>query len=143
MRNINEVPAEEYFEEMELRYNAICEATLVKMYAKAQNIIDLEDGVIPLKNFDFRDANHLFVLAVARGLGGIKGCQVAVDTNPIRLWWENRKIKVEGSKLLKYKKEYNEHAIDVEGLLSELYEWATELCGYGFDFSDIYYEFYA
>lgn len=129
--------------ELEHKYNQICEAALIKIYVKTQDLVDTEDGVVPLKNFDFKNNEHRFVLAVARALGGIRGTQVAVDTNFIRLWWENRKIKVENSKLLKYKKEYDEHAADPEEVLAELRPWAEELCGEGFTFADIYYEFYA
>ena len=84
-------------EELEDRYNKICEAAIVKIYVKTQDLVDAENGVVPLKNFDFRNDEHRFVLSAARALGGIKGVQVAVDTNFVRLWWENRKIKVEGS----------------------------------------------
>lgn len=134
---------EEELRELERKYNQICEAALIKIYVKTQDLVDTEDGVVPLKNFDFKNGEHRFVLAVARALGGIKGTQVAVDTNFIRLWWENRKIKVENSKLLKYKKEYNEYAVDPEEILTELRSWAEELCGEEFTFDDIYYEFYA
>lgn len=134
---------EEQLRELEHKYNQICEAALIKIYVKTQDLVDTEDGVVPLKSFDFRNNEHRFVLAVARALGGIRGIQVAVDTNFIRLWWENRKIKVENSKLLKYKKEYDEHAADPEEILTELRPWAEELCGEGFTFDDIYYEFYA
>lgn len=134
---------EEQLQELERKYNQICEAALVKIYVKTQDLVDTEDGVVPLKNFNFRNDEHKFILGVARALGGIRGTQVAVDTNFIRLWWENRKIKVENSKLLKYKKEYNEYAADPEEILAELRPWAEELCGCGFTFDDIYYEFYA
>jgi hypothetical protein len=134
---------EEQSQELEHKYNQICEAALVKVYVKTQDLVDAEDGVVPLKNFDFKNNEHKFILAVARALGGIRGTQVAVDTNFVQLWWENRKIKVKNSRLLKYKKEYDEHAADPEEILTELRPWAEELCGTGFTFDDIYYEFYA
>ena len=143
MRNINEVPDAELLDELEDRYNKICEAAIIKIYTKTQDLVDTENGIVPLKNFDFRNDEHKFVLSAARALGGIKGVQVAVDTNFVRLWWENRKIKVEGSKLLKYKKEYEPYAVEPEELLDTLRPWAEEMCGEGFTFADIYYEFYA
>lgn len=139
----NDLTFEEQLRELERKYNQICEAALIKIYVKTQDLVDAEDGVVPLKNFDFKNSEHRFILAVARALGGIRGTQVAIDTNFIRLWWENRKIKVENSKLLKYKKEYDEHAADPEEILAELRPWAEELCGAGFTFDEIYYEFYA
>ena len=55
---------------------------------------------------------------------------------------KNRKIKIEGSKFVKYKKEYDQYAADPETILAELRDWAKELCGEDFTFADIYYEFY-
>ncbi len=143
MRNINEIPDAELLDELEDRYNKICEAAIIKIYTKTQDLVDAENGIVPLKNFDFRNDEHKFVLSAARALGGIRGVQVAVDTNFVRLWWENRKITVEGSKLLKYKKEYSPYAIEPDALLEVLRPWAEEMCGEDFTFADIYYEFYA
>lgn len=128
--------------ELENAYNEICRVTLIKAATKTKEI---SDKVIPIKNFDHKNPEHLYVLAISRALGGILGVQVAVDVSRFRRWLMNRKIKVEGSKLLKYKKEYDEHAIDPDELLAPLREWAEELCGDSVDFcfGDIYYEFYA
>ena len=142
MKDIKDTSLEEYLTELERRYNMICEAAIIKIYTKTQDIVDLEDGVVPLKNLNFKNDEHKFIIATARALGGIKGCQVAIQTNPIRFWWENRKIKIEGSKFVKYKKEYNQYAADPETILAELRDWAKELCGEDFTFADIYYEFY-
>jgi hypothetical protein len=128
--------------ELEDAYNEICRATMIKAATKTKEI---SDKVIPIKNFDHKNPEHLYVLAISRALGGILGVQVAVDVSRFRRWWMNRKIKVEGSKILPYLKEYDEHAIDPDELLAPLREWAEELCGdnVSFCFGDIYYEFYA
>ena len=128
--------------ELEDAYNEICRVTMIKAATKTKEIAH---ETIPIKNFDYKNPEHLYVLAVARALGGVLGVQVSLDVSRFRLWLMNRKIKVEGSKLLKYKKEYDEHAIDPDELLSQLRSWAEELCGdhVSFCFGDIYYEFYA
>ena len=128
--------------ELEDAYNEICRATMIKAATKTK---DIAHETIPIKNFDYKNPEHLYVLAVARSLGGVLGVQVSLDVSKFRLWLMNRKIKVEGSKLLKYKKEYDEYAIDPDELLEQLRDWAEELCGNYIDFcfGDIYYEFYA
>ena len=70
---------------------------------------------------------------------------MAVQISPIRRWWMNRKLPEE-CRLLPYKKEYNEYAINPDFLLNYMRLWAAETCGEkmeDFDFGDIYYEFYA
>ena len=128
--------------ELEDAYNEICRVTMIKAATKTKEIAH---ETIPIKNFDYKNPEHLYVLAVARALGGVLGVQVSLDVSRFRLWLMNRKIKVEGSKLLRYKEEYDEHAIDPDELLSQLRPWAEELCGdhVSFCFGDIYYEFYA
>lgn len=125
---------------MEQKYNAICEAAIVKTYTKTRRLADA--GIIPITNMDFNNPDHLFCLAIARALSGMLGAQVAVNCSRWRRWKENRRIKVEGSKLAKYHPEYDKTALDPDALLAEMYDWAMELCGEDFAFADIYWEFY-
>jgi hypothetical protein len=137
LNNLNELDLS-----LEEIYNEICRVTMVKAYTKTNEIAT---EAIPIKNFDWKNPEHLYVLAIARALSGVVGVQVAIDTPWYRRWWYNRKIKVEGSKLLPYKDDYDLHAIDPDELLDDIRDWATEFSenSVEFDFSDIYYEFYA
>lgn len=125
---------------MEQKYNAICEAAIVKTYSKTRKFADT--GIIPITNMDFDNPDHLFCLAIARALSGMIGAQVAIKCSRWRRWKENRRIKVKGSKLAKYQPHYDEAALDPDVLLAEMYDWAMELCGEWFAFADIYWEFY-
>ena len=137
---IDEKVLEELEKQMELNYDAICYRVMVALYRMARP--DENNNIIALKNFDFGNEEHLFVLAIARAVSGVIEGQVSVKTNRIRFWYENSKIKVEGSKLLKYKKEFDKNAVDPENLLEEFREMAKELCGENFTFVDIYDEYY-
>ena len=121
-------------------YNEICYATMVKMFTR---IGDMAETVVPIKHFDMRDDEHLYVLAVARALGGIMGVQVAVEMPFWQRWKMNRKIKVKNSRILPYKKEYDEVAIVPDEILDTIRLWATEQTkDFGFSFGKIYHEFY-
>lgn len=139
--NCNDIDLEGSINELEQKYNEICEAAMVKIYKKTVFLHDLD--YIPLKNINFKNPEHLFVLYAARSIGGVAGVQVALKVNPIKRWHLNRKIKIEGSKYLPYKEEYDEYAVDPEEIFAELRDWAEELVGQDFSFADIYYEFYA
>lgn len=139
--DIDEKVFEELQKQMELNYDAICYRVLVSLYRRAKPTQE-NGNIIALKNFDFGNEEHLFVLAIARALSGVIEGQVSVKTNPIRFWYENSKIKVEGSKLVKYKKEFEKNAIEPDEVLTEFREMAENLCGEDFDFSDIYDEYY-
>ena len=104
---------------------------------------DIADTVVPIKNFDPNNDEHLYVLAIARAMGGVLGVQVAVEMPFYRRWKMNRAIKLKTSKLLPYKKEYDEHAVDPDKLLESIREWASDLNKtFLFNFGKIYHEFY-
>ena len=132
----------EGFEKQEKVYNEICQAVMVKICTKTNGI---NNKVIPVMGFDKKDPEHLFFMAVARGLSGVLGVQIAPDISPWQRNVLNKKIKVEGSKFVPFEREYVEHAAVVDDILEEIRPWAAELCGMDiddFDFGDIYYEFY-
>ena len=129
----------ELYEEMEKNYNEICSAAMIKIYTRTKEI---NSTVIPLSGFDRKNPEHLFVLGAARGLSGVLGSQVAVDVSEWHRKVMNKKIKVDGSKLAPYLKEYKENSANVDNILNELREWARGKCGEEFTFADIYYEFY-
>jgi hypothetical protein len=141
---IDEKFTEEFENDKLVKYDAVCYTTLISIYAKTHTVA-AEKHVIPFKNFNFNDPEHLFVLAVARGLSTIVESQISIKTNPIRFWRENRKIKVEGSKLAKYKKEYDDFAITPEEILADVFSKHEDwfFCDDGIEFADIYNEYYA
>jgi hypothetical protein len=133
----------EEFEKQEKVYNEICQAVMVKICTKTNGI---NDKVIPVMGFDKKNSEHLFFMAVARGLSGVLGVQIAPDISSWQRNVLNKKIKVEGSKFVPFEREYVEHAAVVDDILEEVRPWAAELCEMDiddFDFGDIYYEFYA
>lgn len=138
---IGEKTLEELVKEMEKNYDALCYRVLISLYSRTKDVIK-EEGIIPLKNFDFGNKEHRFVLAIARGLSGVVECQVSVKTNWIRFAYENNKIKVDGSKLVKYNKKYDKSAVNPDDLLSDFRKMAEDLCGKEFTFADIYEEYY-
>lgn len=125
--------------EMEKKYNEICAKSMVNILS----ITKPEDGIIPIRGFNYKDMEHKFILSVARAAGGVDSAQVAVQMNPIIRWWWNRKLPKD-CRLLPYKKKYNDRAVVVEDLINFMLPWAQELCeDEDFNFGDIYYEFYA
>jgi hypothetical protein len=131
-------------EQLEKNYNEICTVAMLdifQMTGLSQKEPD-DNTVIPIHNLNLKNPEHLFVLSAARALGGILGLQVAVDINPIRLAWMNRKAP-KNSRLLHLKKKDQVNALNPDDLLCFMRPWATDLCGDDFYFGDIYYEFYA
>lgn len=129
----------ELYEEMIKNYNEICQAAMVKLITRTKGI---NDKVVPLKNFDRKDPEHLFMLSIAKAVSSVLSVPVAVDTSEWHRRIFNSKIKLKESHLVKYQKEYDECAADVNEVLDSIRDWAEELCGDTFLFGDIYYEFY-
>ena len=129
----------ELYEEMNKHYNEICQAAMVKLITRTKGI---NDKVIPLKNFDRKDPEHLFMLSIAKAVSSVLSVPVAVDTSEWHRRILNSKIKLKEAHLIKYQKEYDECAADVNEVLDSIRDWAEELCGDTFLFGDIYHEFY-
>lgn len=139
----------EAYEQLEAKYNEICTTAMINVFSMTKMsfpaIQENPNIVIPLRNFNPKDPEHMFVLSISRALGGILSLQVATDMNPIRRWKMNRKVP-KNCRLLSLKKEDKERALDPEELLEFMRPWAAELCELDiedFDFGDIYYTFYA
>jgi hypothetical protein len=129
----------ELYEEMIKHYNEICQAAMVKLITRTKGI---NDKVIPLKNFDRKDPEHLFMLSIAKAVSSVLSVPVSVDASEWHRRILNSKIKLKEAHLIKYQKEYDEYAADVNEVLDSIRDWAEELCGDTFLFGDIYHEFY-
>ena len=135
--------AVELIEQREKNYNDVCGRAMLNVLSMSKP--QENNGVIAIKNFNIRNPEHKFILSIARAVSSIAEARVAVQMSPIRRWWMNRKLPEE-CRLLPYKEEYNEYAINPDFLLNYMRLWAAETCGEkveDFDFGDIYYEFYA
>jgi hypothetical protein len=126
--------------DLEMKYDSICYQAVCLAYGSCYK---LAEEVVPIKDFDPSDKEHLFVYHIARAVSGISGRQVAVQGNYFWCRRENKKIQVEGSKLVKYKKEYDEFAIAPDTLITALQPLADEYFGECFDFGNIYDAYYA
>lgn len=124
-------------EETMKNYDKICATTFYFI----QNFTKKCD-VIPLAPFKLHDKEHLFVLNIAKGVGGVNQKDVEVDVNRFQLWKLNRKINKE----YRYKQINEEnitYAIDPAKLLSYIREYATKVTGEeNFNFGKIYDAFY-
>lgn len=125
---------------IEEKYNELCKAAMIKCYTKTKGFAET---VVPIKNFDPSNDNHMFILSVAKCLSGVLGVQVAIDAD----FWSRRKlnknIKLKGCKILPFKKEYANYAFSPEDVLEELAPLVAELFPNEYcDFGDIYHLFY-
>lgn len=124
---------------LEVKYDSICYQALCLAYAQCHK---LEADVVPIKDFNPKNKEHLFIYHIARATSGVAERQVAVKGHPFWCRKENKKIQVEGSKLVKYKEAYDEYAISPDTLLAALRPTAAEYFGEGFDFGEIYDAYY-
>lgn len=122
-------------EDLQLQYDSIC-------YCLFNGLRNLSHGAdcINLKNFDYKNEEHLLVVAVAAACSGVLG---------------NKDIAIDGPMFArcrlaaKYKKSINivknkndDKQIDVPEFLEGLREYACQLCGADFKFGDIYRAYY-
>ena len=136
-REIKIINGPEYMRKLQNRYDEICGTAYVNIFSESKN-----SEVIAISPFNPRNEEHLFVLNVAKGVGGVVGKSVAIDTNWFQLWRLNRGLDKE-CRYIKFKKEYVPHAIDPNRLTSFMRKWASELCEVEeFDFGKIYNAFY-
>lgn len=98
---------------------------------------------IAISPFDPKNKGHLFVLNVAKGVGGVTHKSVAVDTSKFRLWLLNRGLDAD-CRFQRITEDQKEGAINPNELLYFMRKWASDLAEVeNFDFGLIYDEFYA
>jgi hypothetical protein len=118
-------------------YDKICATTFYFI----QNFTK-DCDVVPLAPFNPNNKEHLFVLNIAKGVGGVEQKDVEVDVTRFQLWRLNRKINKE----YHYKRINGKnitYAIDPAKLLNYVREYATKVTGEeNFNFGKIYDAFY-
>lgn len=122
--------------DIRVKYDSLCYATML-------NLRTLTSGAdrIVLRNFDAKNKEHLFVVAVAMACWGILGERpIAADCGFFARWKLSRRYK-DVSKIYSAKKE-EAIFVDVEELLDYMRGTACELCGDDFRFGDIYDAYY-
>lgn len=124
-------------EDVRIKYDSICYKTFL-------NVRHLTEGAdcIVLKNFDYNDDEHQFVLAVVVACSGILGNRdLAIDTNVFHRKLIAKRYPTIGKIRKVTGKE--KKVVDVPDLLDFMRPSAMELCGEWFTFDDIYKEYYS
>ena len=129
--------APEYVTERNRKYDEIAGVTYVNIFTLSKN-----SDVIAIAPFDPKNKEHLFVLNVAKGVGGIVEKNVAVDVSK----WQLRRLNRGLDKECQYEKLNGRfaYAINPTILLNDMREWAETLTEDNhFTFGKIFDEFYA
>lgn len=121
--------------DLQLQYDSIC-------YYIFNGLRNLSHGAdcINLKNFDYKNEEHLLVVAVAAACSGVLGNKdIAIDGSI----FARCRLAAKYKKAIGIVKNKNEDKqIDVPEFLEGLREYACQLCGADFKFSDIYHAYY-
>ena len=118
-------------------YDIICADAFSTMLEVSKN-----SNTVAIGHFDPKDEEHLFVLGVAKGLGGATRRPVCIDVNRFQLWKLNRGLDKD-CRMRRMGGKEAIYSINPNILLEEIRAKAKELCGEEFSFGDIYREFYA
>ena len=123
----------------EKSYNEICSAAFTNIYITTKKC-----KTIPIKDLDLKNPEHLFILHVAMGLGGVVEKQVALNKSKFALWKLNKKlhIKDKGARIIQITNETDKDSVHPEELLGFMRPTAKKMCSPFFTFGDIYKEFY-
>lgn len=122
--------------ELQMRYDSLCYATMLNVRTKTSGA-----ERIVLRNFDYKNKEHKFVLAVVMACWNILGGrEVAVDAPAFTRASINRRYK----KTCKVKaaKDTEDVFVDVVDMLEFMRGSACALCGEDFTFGQIYDTYY-
>ena len=123
--------------ELQHKYDEVCGAAYVNIFHLSK-----DSDVIAISPFNHKDKEHMFVLNIAKAVGGVNGKTVAVDTSRFRLWRLNRGLDKE----CKFQRLVDADPFDVinpDELLNFMRESAVAYVGdEGFNFGKIYDSFY-
>ena len=123
--------------EQELKvFDEICGAMFVNLYSRSKN-----HETIDLAEFDPKNEEHLFLLGVAKGLGGAYHKKVRVDVNRWQLWKLNRGLDKDCR--LEWFDSNRGIAIHVPSMLDFMRKDAVKATNNYAVFASIYREFYA
>lgn len=120
------------------KYDSICLHTMINLYTLTK-----DQKVIRIRNFDWSNDEHKFVIAVLAATAGIIGDKaVLIDGSWSNRRSVNKKYKKILGKVNKLSKKDNGEGIDVPNLLEFMRGTACELIGTDFRFGDIYHAYY-
>lgn len=118
------------------QFDEICGIAFVNLFTRSKN-----SETIDLAGFDPKNEEHLFLLGVAKGLGGAYNKKVRVDVSLWQLWKLNRGLDKD-CRLERFDSSKGV-AIETSTLLNFMRKDAVQATGnYGI-FACIYREFYA
>jgi hypothetical protein len=138
MNEIKIVNAPEFIAERQRKFDEIVGAAYVNIFTLSKN-----SEVIAIAPFNPKNKEHLFVLNVAKGVGGVAQKTVAIDASKFCIWKLNRGLDKE-CRYEKLKEYECACPIDPNVLLTFMRQWASELMGEeNFNFGKIYDEFYS
>lgn len=123
--------------DIQVKYDSICYITFL-------NIKHLTEGAtrIVLKNIDWKNLEHKFVVHIVNACYGILGeKEVAIEAGPFTRGTISRECRALG-KIRKVRPE-EEKFVDVVDLLEFMRGYACELCGEDFTFGEIYNKYYS
>ena len=123
-------------EDLRVQYDALCYATMI-------NIRTLTSGAdrIVFRNFDYKNEEHLFIMAVTMACWNVLGSrEVAIDGNIFARIALSRRYR--NTCKVKKAKKNEQKFVDVPELLEFMRGKACEICGTNFTFGHIYYFYY-
>lgn len=124
-------------EDLQMQYDSLC-------YAAFLNIKYLTEGVgyIYLKNFEYNNKEHQFVIAIVNACFNILGEKdLLVNLNMFQRKALEKKYRSFG--VIRKPKGEPEKCVDVPDLLEYMRGAACDLCGAEFTFGDIYDAYYS
>lgn len=134
----NKIHDPKYVDSCQNKFDEIVGVAYVNIFSISKN-----SDTINIAPFDRNNKEHLFVLNVAKGVGGIVQKKIAVDLSKFELWKLNRNIKEKECRYIQIQ-EGREGVVDPNELVNFMRAWATQVMdeGIDFDFGRIYDAFY-
>ena len=122
-------------DKLQMQYDSIC----YHLFNGVQNLSHGAD-CINFKNFDYKNDEHLLLLAVTVACSGILQKEIKIDCPS----GARRRLaaKYKAAVAIKKNDGSEEQQIDVPELLDGLRGYACQLCGAEFRFGDIYHAYY-
>lgn len=122
--------------DIRIKYDSLCYATMLNVRTKTSGA----DRIV-LRNFNYKNKEHKFVLAVVMACWNILGGrEVAVDSPAFTRAAINRRYK--RTCKVKAAKDTEDVFVDVEDMLEFMRGSACNLCGEDFTFGQIYDAYY-
>lgn len=117
-------------------YDELVGKTLLTMF-----IFSRENESIIISPFNPKKEDHLFLLGVARGLGGVVGKKIYVNANWFQVWKLNRGIDKD-CRVRRIKTKRNDNIINPNEVLALVYPEAKKTLGQDFELKEIYQAYY-